>query len=359
MFREQGITNQNNNHKNNQQGAHPGSLQHRNNIKNYIIYILKKACQESSTELCKDNCQLWMMWLLGEDCLDTEIFNRIEDYDCRTKEDIEEYYESYCEVSHFEYFHRKWIKSLSAKSIDNNDFMGFMKLEIKEDAVTMAVYTGSIKFLQVIKNSGYDLRKVTHYGTTPAHIAADKGHEACLRLLHEAGCNLDKAEDTCLQTPAHIAAMNGHEACLRLLKDAGCDLQQVDDDGATPVHIAAMSGHEACLRLLKEAGCDLGQMIDTGATAALMAAMNGHEACLCLLKEGGCDLGQAEANGITPAFMAAQNGHEACLRLLKDAGCDLGQAITNGITPAMEAVRNGHGGCLRVLKEAGCDLDPY
>ena len=51
----------------------------------------------------------------------------------------------------------------------------------------------------------------------------------------------------------------GHEGCLRLLKEAGCDLGQANNDGETPAFMAAWKGHEGCLRLLKEAGCDLGQ----------------------------------------------------------------------------------------------------
>ena len=55
-----------------------------------------------------------------------------------------------------------------------------------------------------------------------AHYAADRGHDACLRVLHElgAGASLSTAtEDGC--TPAHKAAKGGHEACLRVLHELG------------------------------------------------------------------------------------------------------------------------------------------
>ena len=116
--------NQTNNQTNNQQEPHPGSLQHRNNIKNYIVYIFKNACKEPTSE-----CKLWMLSLLGEDCFESEIIDRIEDYDCRTKQDIEEYYNSYIAVFDWEYTScdileyynsftlSKCSKSLSAKAI--------------------------------------------------------------------------------------------------------------------------------------------------------------------------------------------------------------------------------------------------
>ena len=44
MSRIQGIATQNN-QPNNQQDPHPGSLQHRNNTKNYIVHILRKLAK--------------------------------------------------------------------------------------------------------------------------------------------------------------------------------------------------------------------------------------------------------------------------------------------------------------------------
>ena len=69
-----------------------------------------------------------------------------------------------------------------------------------------------------------------------------------------------------------MAAQDGHEGCLRLLKEAGCDLGQANKNGQTPAHITAQNGHEGCLRLLKEAGCDLGAVSKDGEIPAHMAA---------------------------------------------------------------------------------------
>ena len=67
--------------------------------------------------------------------------------------------------------------------------------------------------------AGCDKDKAMHDGATPAFIAAQKGHAACLRLLLEAGCDKDKA---CLDgvTPALVAAQEGHADCLLLLEEA-------------------------------------------------------------------------------------------------------------------------------------------
>ncbi|MEC7159847.1 MAG: ankyrin repeat domain-containing protein, partial [Bacteroidota bacterium] len=313
MSRTQGIATQNNNQQNNQQEPHPGSLQHRNNIKNYIVYFLKKACKKPTSD-----CKLWLLSLLGEDCFETEIIDRIEDHDCRTKKNIKEYYQSYNDFELPPFVEIQLFKTLSTKSIHNNDFAAFMNFRISKDAVFVAAYNGSIKFLQAIKDAGCNLCIKNVYNITPAYMAVMKGHEACLRLLKEAGCELGHA-DNHGWTPAFIAARNGHTGCLQVLKEAGCDLGRVDDCGRTLAYMAAENGHESCLRVLKEAGCDLGQAGEHGRTLAYWAARNGHESCLRVLQEAGCDLEQASYEGETPVHIAAAEGHESCLRVLKNA----------------------------------------
>ena len=99
----------------------------------------------------------------------------------------------------------------------------------------------------------------------PVTIAVEKGHEACLHLLQEAGCNLEQA-DIWGQTSVHRAVRKGHEGCLRFLKDNGCDLGKADVWDQTPAQLAARKGHEGCLRFLKDNGCDLGKDDDYGQT---------------------------------------------------------------------------------------------
>ena len=178
--------------QNNQQDPHPGSLQHRNNIKNYIVYFLKKACKKRTSD-----CKLWLLSLLGEDCFETEIIDRIEDHDCRTKKNIKEYYKSYNDfklpLDTTNIFNNPLsgkFKTLSAKSIHNNDFAAFMNFRISKDAVFVAAYNGSIKFLQAIKDAGCNLCIKNVYNITPAYMAAMKGHEACLCLLKRLAANL-------------------------------------------------------------------------------------------------------------------------------------------------------------------------
>jgi ankyrin repeat protein len=172
--------------------------------------------------------------------------------------------------------------------------------------------------------------------------AADKGRWEVIienvkgrKALKHANLLFDREEITLISCLTAIcAAQNGHEACLLVLRDAGCDLSQATNGGTTPAIMACQNGHDSCLALLRDAGCDLNQAMNVGVTPAFIAAGEGHESCLVLLRDAGCDLGQGDNDGYTPAYYAAQHGHRACLIVLRDAGCDMTGA---NIEPLEEA----------------------
>ena len=47
-----------------------------------------------------------------------------------------------------------------------------------------------------------------------------------------------------------MAASNGHTGCLRVLKEAGCNLEIPDLKGKTPAYYAAFAGNQDCLRII-------------------------------------------------------------------------------------------------------------
>jgi hypothetical protein len=74
-------------------------------------------------------------------------------------------------------------------------------------------------------------------------------------------------------TLAHVAAMRGHDAVLRTLVEAGADAARAASDGATPLHKAASAGHLAAVELLLAAGAPLRVVRRGGASPLLDAAM--------------------------------------------------------------------------------------
>ena len=150
-------------------------------------------------------------------------------------------------------------------------------------------------------------------------MAAEKGQEGCLRVLHELGVSLAAAAKEGF-TPAHSAAQEGQEGCLRVLHEFGISLAAATEDGFTPAHSAIPAGQEGCLRVLHELGVSLATATEDGFTPAHAAAQEGQEGCLRVLHELGVSLAVADTEGFTPAHAAAEEGQEGCLRIFHEFG---------------------------------------
>ena len=87
---------------------------------------------------------------------------------------------------------------------------------------------------------GADINKADDDGATPLYIATEKGHEAVVRALIEAGADVGVAAPD--ETPLFIATYEGHEAIVRALIEAGADINKAKDTGATPLFVAAEEG---------------------------------------------------------------------------------------------------------------------
>ena len=101
--------------------------------------------------------------------------------------------------------------------------------------------------------------------------AAEGGHIEVLQWARANGCPWDE------KGLLFIAAQKGHEAVVRALIEAGADVNKAKNNGVTPLYIAAQDGHEAVVRALIELGADVNKAKDTGATPLYINAQEGHE----------------------------------------------------------------------------------
>jgi CDK inhibitor PHO81 len=90
-------------------------------------------------------------------------------------------------------------------------------------------------------------------GEYPIHFAARQGHaDICRLLVQYDGSDLpDKYNEW---TPIFHAARFGHDACVRVLLEAGCRTDVTDEHGNNALHYAAWYGHRECVSLLLESG---------------------------------------------------------------------------------------------------------
>jgi hypothetical protein len=151
------------------------------------------------------------------------------------------------------------------------------------------------------------------------------------------------------------AALEGHEACVKVLLDAGADTERAEKDGCTALIAAAFCGHAACVNALLDAGADKERAKKDGCTALMAAAFHGHEECVKALLDAGADKNCAQKDGRTALMFAANKGHEACVKALLDAGADKNCAQKDGCTALMFAAVHGHEACVKALLDAGAD----
>lgn len=188
--------------------------------------------------------------------------------------------------------------------------------------------------------------------------------------------------------PVANAAQYGHGAVVRLLVDAGADVNAVDNSGFTALRWASVAGRAEMVALLKRSGAkdlrvnwsaarifsapflfdapfvddylarggDADLRNEDGQTPLMMAALV-HAPIVKALIRAGADVNARDAEGWTALMSAALRGETEALRLLLGAGADADARDAHGWTALMRAAEEGHLDAVRLLLAARADLD--
>ena len=192
-------------------------------------------------------------------------------------------------------------------------------------------------------------------GATPLMVASENGHLECVRMLTEAGADLDmhvscdaqpdfdpSAEDDpsaeWIPPPLVLAAGNGHQECVRMLIRAGADLNiKFGPCRNSPLHELCAAGRVQMARTLLDADADPSAQDVDGRSVLFVSCMCDQPECAALVLTAGAGIDQPmrEPNpGATPLYVAAMCGHERCVRLLCENGCPSPQRGGPCSTPA-------------------------
>lgn len=214
------------------------------------------------------------------------------------------------------------------------------------DPLLNASYSGNIKKVERLLQTGEDPNKADSYGNTPLTLAAHANQTqiASLLLAHEADPSI--ADNTGM-TPLHCAAYKGNIEVARILIDHGAPVDAVDQTGYTPLLFAVVSGPPALVTLLLDHGANINQRDEYGwqpLHRALRSNTDEPLAIVTALLEHGADPnasgGEPEPDshvgyrpagnanqGDTPLAIAESNGFSNVVELLKKHGATYPAAI--------------------------------
>ena len=215
--------------------------------------------------------------------------------------------------------------------------------------------------------------------------AARNGLEECVRILLEAGADVDAQMNSFYDTALGEACARGHAGCVKLLLQAGADVNAKADNGRTPMERATYGEHMDCVRLLQASGkvsstqygaaleeaadsndaAAVRQILDAGgATAdscskALLKALGKGRDYLKpeiveMLLKAGADPNVENRNEVPALSQACEKGSEACVKLLLEAGANVNGTDKMGDTPLAYA---GKPACVQLLLDAGADVN--
>lgn len=168
-------------------------------------------------------------------------------------------------------------------------------------------------------------------GKSAFAVCAERRDIACLRLLSEAGANLNQDVERVpdeRKTALVLAAKKGDLELTKALLSLGADPNYAGEHGETALGAAAEAGSIEVVRALLDAGAAIDlPSLDTW-SPLMRAAASGNKETVAYLLESGADIDfreteSREGEGMTAIANATEGGYVEVVRYLADAGADL------------------------------------
>ena len=184
-----------------------------------------------------------------------------------------------------------------------------------------------------------------NYGATPMGLAAEVANTEILKLLLEAGANVD-SPNADGQTALLAVARTGNVEAARLLIDHGAKIDAKEHwGGQTALMWASARRHPEMMELLISHGADVNaRSIDRDYQRHVTA--EGRPKNL-------------DSGGLTPLLYAARENCMACVKVLLKNNVDINLPDPDGVSPLLLAIMNANWDLAKQLIEAGASVDEW
>eukprot|EP00698_Gefionella_okellyi_P007445 TRINITY_DN1818_c0_g1_i6.p1 TRINITY_DN1818_c0_g1~~TRINITY_DN1818_c0_g1_i6.p1 ORF type:complete len:310 (+),score=69.27 TRINITY_DN1818_c0_g1_i6:126-1055(+) len=195
-------------------------------------------------------------------------------------------------------------------------------------------------------------------GDTPLHEAAYKGDVVIVKMLLEAGANIE-AKNRYGATPMHKCCAEGHIDAMEALLAAGAECDSRNNQLSTPLLRAVVGLHAPMVKALFVHGANVNSQDDEGLTSLHRAtAMNALDIMRVILAQESVQVNIAEETGVTPLHVAAWHGYTTAVELLVNKGANVRLQNSDGHSPLVIAfLLRRPRALLRLIVRAGADPD--
>lgn len=164
--------------------------------------------------------------------------------------------------------------------IDEGSDVNARHLKRAWSPLMVAAETGNVQVARKLLDHGADPDLQSADGITAMYIAAGHGNDPVVALLIARGVDPDPVPDhgpVAGASPIEAAAHGGHLSTVRMLAEAGADVDRRDGDGWTPLLEAAWSGSRQTVEYLVSKGANPEARNNVGSSALDLAGQRGND----------------------------------------------------------------------------------
>lgn len=203
-------------------------------------------------------------------------------------------------------------------------------------ALHYAAIGDSLDIAKLLIEEGIDPNIICSLGgITPLYLAAQNNSPKVAKLLIDNGANIE-AKDNQGRTLLSIASRFNCIDTVRLLIEAGADVNQVIEDiGYTPLHCAAFESSIELIELLINSGAKetINHLAEVNQTPLIIALIKNRIDVMEFLISKGADVNQLDLHGKSLLHLAVEKNNVEAVELLVNSGANVDVKDSNGKTP--------------------------